>query len=149
MAFNLGRTICSICSHKAMLCLTLLLLSGANLQARPSSPLVTFESAAQSGLQRAWFAQIRVDQTRYRIHRWLLAGDRLLAVTTGGTVHVLDATTGEPLVLGVSVIRPWALQSTASMSPSSVERKFMCLIGLMAIRFGRKTWAVSPREGLR
>lgn len=57
--------------------------------------LVTQSRAAQVGLERAWFTQIDLDPTRNRVANWLLHDDLLFAVTTAGTVHALDITTGK------------------------------------------------------
>ena len=57
--------------------------------------LVTHNQAARLGLERAWFAQVNLDQARHRIANWLLQDNFLFAITTGGTIHVLDATTGK------------------------------------------------------
>ena len=59
--------------------------------------LVTYEQAARHGLQRAWFAQVRVDRTRNRVTRWVLHNGTLFAVTSSGTVQALDAETGANL----------------------------------------------------
>ena len=57
--------------------------------------LVTRGQAARLGLVRSWFAQVDLDSARHRIAHWLLHDHLLLVVTTAGTIHALDATTGK------------------------------------------------------
>jgi outer membrane protein assembly factor BamB len=56
--------------------------------------LVTQPQATRMGLERAWFAQVDLDPARHRITNWLLHDNLLFAVTSAGTIHALDATTG-------------------------------------------------------
>ena len=66
--------------------------------AKPATgQLVSYDQAARLGLQRTWFAQVGLDRTRHRIASWLLYYDRLYALTSAGTVHAMDAETGELL----------------------------------------------------
>jgi outer membrane protein assembly factor BamB len=62
-----------------------------------SGPLVSRGQAANHGLHRAWFAQIGIDSGRHRTQGWLLYQDRIYVATTAGTVHALDAGTGEAI----------------------------------------------------
>ena len=57
--------------------------------------LVTFEQAGRHGLKRAWFAQASVDLTRGRIANWVLDRDRLISLSTSGTLQAINAETGE------------------------------------------------------
>jgi outer membrane protein assembly factor BamB len=59
--------------------------------------LVTEEEARHLGLERAWFAQVRLDRARNRVERAVLRGDRLTVLTTAGVVQELHAITGETL----------------------------------------------------
>lgn len=65
--------------------------------AASAQPLVSYEVAAPLGLERAWFAQVRVDNTRHRVKEWALYEDNLLVQTSGGIVHSLNVETGETL----------------------------------------------------
>ena len=57
--------------------------------------LVSNEVAARYGLHRAWFSHVRVDSTRFRVASWTLDNDQLFALSTDGSVHAMDAETGE------------------------------------------------------
>jgi outer membrane protein assembly factor BamB len=48
-------------------------------------------------LERAWFAQIRLDRARNRVERAILANDRLDVLTTASVLQELNALTGETL----------------------------------------------------
>jgi outer membrane protein assembly factor BamB len=74
---------------------TVILMALAAMTLPAWGQLVTHNQAARLGLERAWFAQVNLDQARHRIANWLLHDNFLFAVTTGGTIHVLDATTGK------------------------------------------------------
>ena len=64
---------------------------------RASGGLVSNEVAAQYGLERAWFSQVRVDPARFRVATWTLDKDQLFALTTDGTIQAISAETGETL----------------------------------------------------
>jgi len=64
-------------------------------QAFSANQLVTFEQASKNGLQRAWFAQARVDPARNQVARWTLSENELFALTTTSTVHAMNAETGK------------------------------------------------------
>ncbi len=59
--------------------------------------LVTRSEAARVGLNRAWFAQVPVDQARSRVTNWYLYYGNLYCVTDSGLVTALDAETGARL----------------------------------------------------
>lgn len=59
--------------------------------------LVDNQVAAQLGLERAWFAQIRVDPSRGKVVHWLLDKGQLYALTSEGAVQSIDAETGKTL----------------------------------------------------
>ncbi len=65
--------------------------------AAEAQSLVDYASAATVGLERAWFAQVRVDVSRHRVAGWTLFADNLIALTSGGVLHSLNAETGETL----------------------------------------------------
>jgi outer membrane protein assembly factor BamB len=60
-------------------------------------PLVSNEVATPLGLERAWFAQIQVDNSRHAVKEWTLFEDNLLVQTSGGVVHSLNVETGETM----------------------------------------------------
>ncbi len=66
-------------------------------QVDAAGQLVAFEVAARGGLQRAWYAQVRVDRASSRVLSWALHDQHLFALTSAGTVHTLDSETGETL----------------------------------------------------
>ncbi len=66
-------------------------------QAFSANQLVTFEQASKNGLQRAWFAQVRVDPARNLVAYWTLSNNELFALTTSSTVHAMNAETGKTL----------------------------------------------------
>ncbi len=74
-----------------------LLITGMAVAMPASGQLVSYDQAARLGLERVWFAQVGLDRTRHRIASWLLYHDRLYAMTTAGSVHAMDAETGELL----------------------------------------------------
>jgi outer membrane protein assembly factor BamB len=59
--------------------------------------LISQEQARHLGLERAWFAQVRLDPARNRVERAVLTGQRLTVLTSAGVVHEFDANTGETL----------------------------------------------------
>lgn len=59
--------------------------------------LVAHQTAARLGLQRSWFAQIRVDSAVHKVAHWLLDKDQLFALTTAGAIQSIDAETGKTL----------------------------------------------------
>jgi outer membrane protein assembly factor BamB len=65
--------------------------------AHGSGRLSAQQDARQLGLIRAWFAQVRVDPSRYHVERAILVGDRLTVLTSGGIVHEFHALTGETM----------------------------------------------------
>jgi len=60
-------------------------------------PLVTNQAAARLGLERAWFAQVRVDRSQHKVVQWVLDKGTLFALTSAGTVQAIDASTGKTL----------------------------------------------------
>ena len=59
--------------------------------------LVSNQEATRLGLQRAWFAQVRVDSAQQKVVQWVLDQGQLFALTRGGTIQSLDSETGEIL----------------------------------------------------
>jgi outer membrane protein assembly factor BamB len=59
--------------------------------------LISREDARHLGLERAWFAQVRLDRARNQVERAVLANDRLVVLTTAGVVQEMNAQTGETL----------------------------------------------------
>ena len=53
--------------------------------------------ARHLGLERAWFAQVRLDRARNRVERAILANDRLDVLTTARVLQEMNALTGETL----------------------------------------------------
>jgi outer membrane protein assembly factor BamB len=59
--------------------------------------LISRDDARHLGLERVWFAQVRLDRGRNQVERAVLANDRLDVLTTAGVVQELNAQTGETL----------------------------------------------------
>ncbi len=102
--------------------------------------LVHNQVAARVGLERAWFTQVRVDPSRHKVVHWLLAKDRLYALTSGGTVQAIDAETGQTL---------WTSELGTGHSAAAgvaVNNKLLALLGAGRLyvmdRFdGRHLWS--------
>ncbi|NOZ40583.1 MAG: PQQ-binding-like beta-propeller repeat protein [Planctomycetes bacterium] len=60
-----------------------------------AASLVTNQAAARLGLERAWFAQVRVNPAQHKVVQWLLDKDQIFALTSAGTIQAFDAETGE------------------------------------------------------
>jgi outer membrane protein assembly factor BamB len=84
--------------------------------------LVTQEEARHLGLERAWFAQIRLDRARNRVEGAVLKGDRLTVLTSAGVVQELNAVTGETLW-----IAPLGNPNHPSLGPAASD-EFIALI---------------------
>jgi outer membrane protein assembly factor BamB len=59
--------------------------------------LMSRDEARSLGLERAWFAQVRLDRARSQVQRAILVGDRLTVLTSVGLVHEFNAVTGETI----------------------------------------------------
>jgi outer membrane protein assembly factor BamB len=57
--------------------------------------LISQDEARHVGLERAWFAQVRLDRSRNQVERAVLADGRLDVLTTAGVVQEFNAQTGE------------------------------------------------------
>src|SRR5688572_30732346 len=75
----------------------LMLLTTMDVRAQAERRLVSQEVARHLGLERAWFAQVRLDRSRNRVERAVLTGDRLTVLTSAGIVQEFNALTGETL----------------------------------------------------
>lgn len=86
-------------SHSFLLCsqgiLAISIALASSLHA--ANKVVSYETAAAVGLQRAWFAQIGVDGTRSRVENWILHNEHLYALTSTGTIHALNSRTGKTM----------------------------------------------------
>ena len=85
--------------------------------------LVTQEAAGRLGLERAWFAQIRVDPAAHRVVHWLLDRDQLFALTSDGTIQAFNAETGETL---------WTTEVGIGHAPAAgiaVNAEYIALLG--------------------
>jgi hypothetical protein len=106
------------------ICFVLLIALLAGTRARAEQSLVSNQAASQLGLQRAWFAQARVDPSRDHVVQWLLDQDQLLALMSDGTVQALDASTGQTL---------WTtelgLLGGAPLSGIAANSKYLALLG--------------------
>lgn len=85
--------------------------------------LVDNPRAGRLGLERAWFAQVRVDSTRHKVVHWILDKDHIYALTSAGVIQAINAQTGETL---------WANELGVGHSPSAgiaVNSKYIALLG--------------------
>ena len=85
--------------------------------------LVSNHAAARLGLERAWFAQVRVDSARHKIAHWVLDKDQVIALTSSGTIQAIDAETGKTL---------WTTELGVGHAPSAgvaVNSKYVALLG--------------------
>jgi outer membrane protein assembly factor BamB len=80
-----------------MLPAALIIVTPLDVSAQSSRRLVSQEEARQLGLERAWFAQVRLNRARNHVERAVLTGDRLTVLTSAGIVQELNALTGETL----------------------------------------------------
>ncbi|MCA9232022.1 MAG: PQQ-binding-like beta-propeller repeat protein [Planctomycetales bacterium] len=62
-----------------------------------AAELMGHETASKLGLHRAWFSHVQVDRANSRVTSWALHGKQLFALTSAGTIHAMDAETGETL----------------------------------------------------
>ena len=82
--------------------------------------LVANPTAARLGLQRAWFAQVRVDASVHKVVHWLLDKDQLFALTSAGVVQAFNAETGETL---------WTSELGVGHAPSAGNRSQLAACG--------------------
>jgi hypothetical protein len=97
-------------SLRAMTCIATFAVAGSLAAQSLEVPLVPQTVAEHSGLKRAWFAQVPLDQARAKITYVTLQAGALLVVTDESTLHVLDPETG---------LRQWSF--------SADERKMVAL----------------------
>ena len=85
--------------------------------------LVSNQKASQVGLERAWFAQVRVDPARHKVVHWLPDGDHLFALTSAGSIQCFDTETGATL---------WTTEVGVGHAPAAglaVNEKYLALLG--------------------
>lgn len=87
-----------------------------------AQPLVTEAQALHLGLERAWYARVRLDPARNEVERAVLEGDRLTVLTSAGIVQEFDANTGQTMW-----IAPIGNPNYASLGPAASD-KFVALI---------------------
>jgi outer membrane protein assembly factor BamB len=77
--------------------MALIVLTAPAANAQPARRLISQEDARHLGLERAWFAQVRLDRSRNHVERAILTEDRLTVLTSAGVVQEFNALTGETL----------------------------------------------------
>lgn len=105
-----------------LFCLAVFSCLVCHIPAAQGQGLVSYEAAAPLGLERAWFAQVRVDQSRHHVTGWTLFEDNLLALTDGGLVESFNAETGEVL---------WTSQAAPidrKASGPAADKKYVALV---------------------
>ncbi|MEM9185631.1 MAG: PQQ-binding-like beta-propeller repeat protein [Planctomycetota bacterium] len=71
--------------------------SGATAPLAPAGTLVPDDVARRAGMVRAWFSQAQLNPAQNSIESASLHGDMLVALTTAGVVHAMDALTGQTM----------------------------------------------------
>jgi outer membrane protein assembly factor BamB len=89
-----GRT---LQARRAFIAVVGLLATCTMADAVSAGRLISRDDLRHLGLERAWFAQVRLDRARNQVERAVLANDRLDVLTTAGVVQELNAQTGETL----------------------------------------------------
>jgi outer membrane protein assembly factor BamB len=87
----------TFCHRTAIGALVALLAVSVMVDAVYSGRLISRDDARHLGLERAWFAQVRLDRSRNQVERAVLANDRLDVLTTAGVLQEFNAQTGETL----------------------------------------------------
>jgi outer membrane protein assembly factor BamB len=64
-------------------------------EARCEHRLISQDEAAQLGLTRSWYTQVRLNSAYTHVERAVVEGDRLTVLTSAGVVQELDALTGK------------------------------------------------------
>jgi len=85
--------------------------------------LVSNQTAARLGLERSWFAQIRVDPSRHEVVHWLLDKGQIFALTSAGSIQSIDSETGKTL---------WTTEVGVGHAPAAgmaVNSKYVALLG--------------------
>jgi outer membrane protein assembly factor BamB len=93
-------------------------------ESRGAGRLVSRDQARHLGLERAWFAQVRLDPARNRVERAILANDRLGVLTTASVLQEINALTGETLW-----VAPVGNPNYPSLGPSASEARIAVLNG--------------------
>jgi outer membrane protein assembly factor BamB len=83
-----------ICSIVLLIVAAIAVFATAALAQPIDIPLIPRAGAEQVGLTRAWYGQIPLDPARAKIKHIKLQAGLLLAVTTDGMLHVIDAESG-------------------------------------------------------
>src|SRR3954463_14748717 len=98
----------------AAIALTVVVLAG---EARCERRLISQDDAAQLGLTRSWFTQIRLNAAHTHVERAVLEGDRLTVLTSAGVVQELNALTGKTYW-----IAPIGNETYPSLGPAGNEK---------------------------
>jgi hypothetical protein len=124
-------------------CLLLVFASFSNsagFSSAHAESLVSYEMTMPAGLERSWFGQVQLDVTRDRVRSWKLFEDNLLALTNTGTLHSLNAETGETLwVTQVGVIDQAAIGPAANKTHVAVISG--SVLNIFDRKNGRLLWA--------
>jgi outer membrane protein assembly factor BamB len=114
----------------ASVALAIFVLAG---EARCEHRLISQDEAAQLGLTRAWFTQIRLNAAYTHVERAVLEGDRLTVLTNAGVVQELDALTGKTYW-----IAPIGNENYPSLGPAGNEKYVAILNGSTLYVLDRK-----------
>src|SRR5436190_10444395 len=114
----------------ASVALAIFVLAG---EARCERRLISQDEAAQLGLTRAWFTQVRLNAAYTHVERAVLEGDRLTVLTNAGVVQELDAQTGKTYW-----IAPIGNENYPSLGPAGNEKYVAILNGSTLYVLDRK-----------
>ncbi|MEM6798049.1 MAG: PQQ-binding-like beta-propeller repeat protein [Planctomycetota bacterium] len=96
--------------------------------------LIPEDLARRNGMQRAWFSQVQLNPARNEVANVVLDGDTLVAVTSAGVVHTMNANTGATL---------WTTRignpSYPSLGPSMSEKHIALVNGSTVYVLNRAT----------
>src|ERR1044071_9750200 len=102
-------------------------------EARCEHRLIGQDEAAQLGLTRAWFTQVRLNAAYTHVERAVLEGDRLTVLTSAGVVQELDALTGSTYWTA-----PIGNENYPSLGPAGNEKYVAILNGSTLYVLDRK-----------
>lgn len=94
----------------------------ANASLAWAGTLIPNEVARRNGMVRSWFSQVQMDPSRNQLESVTLHDDMLVALTSAGVVHAMDANTGKTL---------WAVRIGKPSHPSvgpAIDKKHVAIV---------------------
>ena len=102
-------------------------------EARCEHRLISQDEAAQLGLTRSWYTQVRLDAAYTHVERTVVEGDRLTVLTSAGVVQELNALTGQTYW-----VAPIGNENYPSLGPAGNEKYLAILNGSTLYVLDRK-----------